>query len=40
MKRSLAWTFGALVVVAVLAIVAVVAIPYVVDTPRVQTLIA
>jgi len=39
-KRSLAWTFGALVVVAVLAIAAVVAIPYAVDTPRVQTLIA
>jgi hypothetical protein len=39
-KRTLTWTFGALVVVAVLAIAAMIALPYAVDTPRVQTLIA
>jgi hypothetical protein len=40
MKHALRWTFGVLVVVAVLAIAVIVAVPFVVDTPRVQTLIA
>jgi len=39
-KRTLKWTFGALVIVAVLAIAAIVALPLIVDTPRAQTLIA
>lgn len=38
--RALWWTIGVLVVVAVLAIAAIVGVPFVVDTPRVQTLIA
>ena len=40
MKRALRWTVGVLVAVAVLALAALVAIPFLVDTPRMQTLIA
>jgi len=39
-KRALRWTVGVLVAVAVLALAALVAIPFLVDTPRMQTLIA
>ena len=38
--RALWWTVGVLVVLGVVAIAALVAVPFVVDTPRVQTLIA
>jgi uncharacterized protein involved in outer membrane biogenesis len=40
LKRTLKWVFGIFAAVAVLAIAAVIAFPYVVDTPRVQSLIA
>ena len=38
--RALWWTVGVLVVVGLVAIALIVAVPFVVDTPRVQTLIA
>ncbi|MEK7386945.1 MAG: AsmA family protein, partial [candidate division NC10 bacterium] len=40
MKRALRWVFGVFAAVAVLAIAAMIALPFLVDTPRVQTLIA
>lgn len=40
MRRVLRWVFGVFAAVAVLAIAAVIALPYLVDTPRVQALIA
>jgi len=40
LKRALRWVFGVFAAVAVLAIAAVIALPFLVDTPRVQTLIA
>ena len=40
MKRALPWVVGILAAVAVLAIAAVIVLPFLVDTPRVQTLIA
>ncbi len=40
MKRALRWMFGIFAAVAVLAIAAVIALPFLVDTPRIQALIA